>query len=240
MDSQKRSRNAIPFAEIKAWLFDLDGTLMDTDDQAVEALAARLKFLGSRRAPGLARRLVMMSETPMNHILTVIDMLGLDALAFALSRHLAKDAGSPSFRLIAGVEAVLAHTASLGSVAVVSTRSQEDAVEFLRQHDLTHYFDLTVTRETTVRLKPHAQPVLYAADELGVTPRECAMVGDTPVDMLSARRAGAWAIGVLCGFGEEHELWRTGAHVVLPSTGDILELIKAEQTESSGSSSLPA
>jgi phosphoglycolate phosphatase-like HAD superfamily hydrolase len=51
------------------------------------------------------------------------------------------------------------------------------------------------------------------------------MVGDTPVDVLSGRRAGAWTIGVLCGFGEEAELWRAGAHLVLPSTADLLALV---------------
>jgi N-acetyl-D-muramate 6-phosphate phosphatase len=50
------------------------------------------------------------------------------------------------------------------------------------------------------------------------------MVGDTTVDILSARRAGAWAIGVLCGFGEERELWRAGAHMVLHTTADLLAL----------------
>ena len=45
----------IPFASVKAWFFDLDGTLMNTDDQAVDSLTHRLRFLGSSSAQRLAR-----------------------------------------------------------------------------------------------------------------------------------------------------------------------------------------
>jgi phosphoglycolate phosphatase-like HAD superfamily hydrolase len=51
------------------------------------------------------------------------------------------------------------------------------------------------------------------------------MVGDTTVDIRAARRAGAWAIGVLCGFGEAKELKRAGAHLLLDSPADLLPLL---------------
>ncbi|MBN1262672.1 MAG: HAD family hydrolase, partial [Anaerolineae bacterium] len=57
---------------------------------------------------------------------------------------------------------------------------------------------------------------------LGVAPEACAMVGDTVVDVRAARRAGAWSVAVLCGFGEEPELRRAGAHWILPGTADLL------------------
>jgi phosphoglycolate phosphatase len=53
----------------------------------------------------------------------------------------------------------------------------------------------------------------------------CVMVGDTSVDMHSARRAGAWRIGVLCGFGREFELRRAGAQAILSSTADLAEFL---------------
>ena len=211
----------IPLGQIQGWFFDLDGTLMDTDDQAVESLARRLRFLGQARAQRLARRLIMASETPMNSVMTVIDMVGLDVVLFGFRRMLSGQV-KPTFRLIEGVKPMLAYLAQHAQLAVVSTRSQDDAMAFLEQHALTDFFKLVVTQETTKHLKPHPQPVLYAAEQLRLAPEACAMVGDTPVDVLSGRRAGAWAVGVLCGFGEEAELWRAGAHIVLPSTADLL------------------
>ena len=214
----------IPFDKIQGWFFDLDGTLMDTDDQAVERLAQRLRFLGDERAHRLARRMVMAGETPMNYAITAVDMVGLDAVLFGVRRMLHVRA-DPTFRLIEGVKPLLAHLAERATLAVVSTRCAEDAAEFLRQHDLAGYFKLIVTNTTTKRLKPHPEPVLYAADQLGLSPEVCMMVGDTTMDVLSGRRASAWTVGVLCGFGEEAELRRAGAHLVLPSTADLLALV---------------
>ncbi len=215
----------IPFDKIQGWFFDLDGTLMDTDDQTVERLAQRLRFLGNTRAQRLARRMVMAGETPMNYAITAVDMVGLDAVLFGVQRMLHART-NPTFRLIEGVKPLLAHLAERATLAVVSTRSDEDAAEFLRQHDLANFFKLIVSNTTTKRLKPHPEPVLYTAKQLGLSPDVCVMVGDTTMDVLSGRRAGAWTVGVLCGFGEEAELWRAGAHLVLPSTADLLELVE--------------
>lgn len=217
---------AIPFDCIRAWLFDLDGTLMDTDDQSVAAVARRLRFLGAARAQHFARRLVMVSETPMNAAITLLDMLHLDPLAFSLERWLSHPERGYDFHLIEGVAPLLVELASRGyPLAVVSTRSPAAAEAFLAQHELTALFQVVVTRETTRRLKPHPAPVRYAAQALGLAPADCVMVGDTTVDVRSARRAGAWAVGVLCGFGEARELRRAGAHLVLPSTADLLALL---------------
>jgi phosphoglycolate phosphatase len=47
------------------------------------------------------------------------------------------------------------------------------------------------------------------------------MVGDMPVDMETARRAGAQAVGVLTGFATREELHESGAHVVLGSVAEL-------------------
>ncbi|MCZ7672946.1 MAG: HAD hydrolase-like protein [Chloroflexi bacterium] len=52
------------------------------------------------------------------------------------------------------------------------------------------------------------------------------MVGDTTVDVQAARRAGAWSIGVLCGFGEQTELKTAGAHLILNSTAEVGKIVR--------------
>ena len=84
-------------------------------------------------------------------------------------------------------------------------------------------FATTCGLQDTRRLKPHPEPVQLAAQRLGVPVEKCVMIGDTTVDVKSGRRAGAWSVGVLCGFGEPKELARAGAHLVLDSTADLLK-----------------
>jgi beta-phosphoglucomutase-like phosphatase (HAD superfamily) len=103
-------------------------------------------------------------------------------------------------------------------MAVVTSRGDAGAHGFLSLAGLSGYFRTVVTCQTTWRIKPHPEPVRYAAARLGVPVEACLVVGDTPVDIKAARRAGAWACGVLCGFGEREELERAGAHLVLEST----------------------
>jgi HAD superfamily hydrolase (TIGR01549 family) len=209
---------------IDAILFDLDGTLMDTDDQAVERLARQLERLRFPHPDRTARRLIMASETPGNALMTVVDMLGLDAPLMEFTNNLRRWRGlrtQTDFRIIAGIEEMLTQLDGRYRLGVVTTRGQSEADSFLEQHGLRGLFEIVVTRESTWRLKPHPAPVQHAARLLGVPAERCAMVGDTTADVKSARRAGAWAVAVLCGFGEREELERAGAHVVLERTADL-------------------
>jgi phosphoglycolate phosphatase-like HAD superfamily hydrolase len=215
--------------KIEAVLFDLDGTLMDTDDQAVERLARRLRRLRWPRPHQAARRFVMASETPGNALITLLDMLGLDGPLAAFNGWLRRWRGQHThgdFPLVADAKEMLSALNGRYRLAVVTTRGLAEAEAFLDGHDLHSVFEALVTRESTWRLKPHPAPIQHAAHLLGIPVERCAMVGDTTVDVRAARRAGAWAIGVLCGFGEREELERAGAHVILEHTAHVLSLLE--------------
>jgi len=214
--------------KVEAVLFDLDGTLMDTDDQAVEKLAHRLQRLRWPHPHQAARRLIMASETPGNVMITLVDMLGLDAPLMAFTDRLRRWRGlhaQTDFRIVADAQEMLTALNGHYRLAVVTTRGLNEAEAFLDQYDLRSLFDALVTRESTWRLKPHPAPIRHAAQLLGVPVERCVMVGDTTVDVKSARRAGAWAVAVLCGFGERKELDRAGAHVILEHTAHISSLL---------------
>jgi phosphoglycolate phosphatase-like HAD superfamily hydrolase len=108
-------------------------------------------------------------------------------------------------------------------LAIVSTRGQRTTQIFLECHELTPFFQIVVTGQTCEHTKPFPDPILFAAEQMNVTPEQCLMIGDTTVDIHAGRAAGAQTVGVLCGFGQEGELRRAGADLILPSTAALAE-----------------
>jgi HAD superfamily hydrolase (TIGR01549 family) len=221
-------RPRIAPTEVEAILFDLDGTLIDTDDVMIERVARWLQPLArlfSQEDPKrLLRRAIMASEGPTNAFLTLLDILGLDDELFALGDRLRRLRGlrtPANFQPVDGVVEAVRELSGRYPLGVVTTRSQRDAWAFLEQHALADCFSVIVTHEDTWRLKPHPEPIRYAAEQLGVAVGRCIMVGDTDVDVRSAKAAGAYAVGVLCGFGERGDL--AGADLILENTAELGE-----------------
>jgi phosphoglycolate phosphatase-like HAD superfamily hydrolase len=114
-------------------------------------------------------------------------------------------------------------------LAVVSVRSERKVREFLEAFELSSYFSLVAASQTSKHTKPFPDPILWAAQKMQVNPGECLMVGDTTVDIQAGKAAGAQTVGVLNGFGEEKELLRAGADLILPSVADLPAILLAKK-----------
>lgn len=217
----------LDISKISALCFDVDGTLSDTDDlyaQKVTRLLPRFLFRDPARA---ARRLVMWIESPGNALMGIPDRFGLDdelaALVNWMYRH--KKKRWKQYLLVPGVDALLASLHGRFPMAVVSARDEGGTRAFLDHFHLTRYFDVVVTALTAEHTKPYPDPILFAAQKMGVAPETCLMIGDTTVDMRAGKSAGAQTVGVLCGFGEEEELKRSGADAILKSTAEVGKIL---------------
>lgn len=219
-------------SRLGAVLFDIDGTLADTDNLAVQfatRVLAPLRFVSSDSDPDiLARRLIMAAEGPLNAFINLADRLMLDEVVRPImesfDRMRAARSTKPSV-LIPGVEELVANLAARYPLAIVTTRGHARTHRFLIDSRLDRFFSAVVTARSTRHTKPHPEPVLRAAEELGVAPQECLIVGDTSADIRAGRAAGAQTAGVLCGFGERAELERAGAHMIVDTTADLASLL---------------
>lgn len=212
---------------VRAILFDLDGTLADTDDALVGRLASRLRWLGrltGKDPARLARRLILAGETPANALYHFADALGLDnglAPLFDLIHWLRGEGRPVPVAPVPGALEALGLLSSRYRLAVVTARDRRSALAFLEQTGLRARLACIATARTCSRTKPHPAPLLWASEQMGLPPRLCLMVGDTTVDIRAGRAAGTQTAGVLCGFGERPELERAGADLILPSTADL-------------------
>lgn len=222
----KIARMTLDLSRIKALCFDVDGTLSDTDDlyaQKIVDILPRFLFSDPMHT---ARRIVMWVEAPGNALLGFADTIGIDdemtAFIDWMNRH--RKHTLKKFLLVPDVDKMLAFMKGRYPMAIVSARDEKSTMRFLTQFDLCQYFDTIVTGLSTPHTKPYPDPILLAAQKMGVTPRECLMIGDTTVDMRAGKAAGAQTLGVLCGFGEEAELKQLGADLILKSTSDLPQI----------------
>jgi HAD superfamily hydrolase (TIGR01509 family) len=199
---------------VEGVVFDLDGTLL---------------ALKQRPGGGLARRLWVLTETPMNYGMLALTRLRLEpALRGAIdqARRLKGIARHEELAAIAGAVDAVAALASRYAIAVVTNRGRRDALGFLERAGLATHARVVVTRDDVWRLKPHPAPLRRAALALGLPAERTVLVGDMPVDMRAARRAGALAIGVTSGFCTATELLHAGADRVLASVCELPGLLE--------------
>lgn len=227
---------SLELTRVKALCFDVDGTLSDTDDLYVRKVSRFIPRFLFKDRDHFARRLVMWIEAPGNALLGLADTLGIDdemvVLINWLSRHLAlslskgRKHSSKEYLLIPGVDEMLKQLHEHYPMSVVSARDEGGTLAFLKKFDLVKYFDAIVTGLSAKHTKPYPDPVLLAAQKMNIAPENCLMIGDTPVDMRAGKSAGAQTVGVLCGFGEEPELKKMGADVILEDTTKLPGLLK--------------
>jgi HAD superfamily hydrolase (TIGR01549 family) len=214
--------------EVDAILFDLDGTLVETDDDTVQSLAERLHMvrwlLPGRDPARTARRMLMAVESPANRFLGLLDRIGLDDDFIGMADFLRRLRGVDAplnFRPVDGVAELLGDLSRRYYLAIVTTRCHRDAEAFLAQERLADLVQVITGRDDTWRIKPHPSPVHHTAEKLGVPVERCLMVGDTTVDIHAARAAGARSVGVLSGFGQREELERAGADRIVERTSEL-------------------
>lgn len=223
---------SIDLSRVQAICFDVDGTLSDTDDQFVLRLVSilapvRFAFLG-HDVYKMARKIVMFTEGPGNWAYSLADKLGLDGKIVAMGDRfyeLGIGKSARPFKMIPGVREMLAHLRDHYQLSIISARGEKSTLRFLSQFELLPHFTAVVTGQTCRHTKPYADPIVWAAARMGVPTCSCLMVGDTAVDILCGKRAGAQTVGVLCGFGERKELERTGADYILDNTSQLVALL---------------
>ena len=238
---------ALDLARIRALCFDIDGTIADTDDHIVAQLAAVLDgvpFVSGRRAERVARQVVMGAETPVHAAYALLDRLGLDTPIARLRERLratrargADPGGTRNIEaadevphdMMAGVQEMLVALASLYPMSTISTGTAPRVERFLQHYGVRQHFTSVVGAQTTRRMKPHPEPLLFAARAMGIEPAACVMIGDTTIDIRTGVAAGAQTVGVLCGFGTEQELRAAGADLILRTTSDLFAVLHPDK-----------
>lgn len=183
---------------MRAALFDVDGTLLDSAEFVLGAFAHTLRQHG-RTPPSLAALAAQVGPPLADCYRQLAPNLDPDVLC---ASHRAWQRGNLHLvRPFAGAGELLATLRDHGiACAAVTARSQVSSHATLAAAGLTEFLPVVVSAEDVPRGKPFPDALLLALNRLGVAPADAVMVGDTRADIEAGKAAGTVTIGVLYGF----------------------------------------
>jgi HAD superfamily hydrolase (TIGR01549 family) len=212
-----------------AFLFDLDGTLVDSVYQHVLAWHEALDQEGIPLSIWRIHRKVGMSGGLFVNMLLRETGLDIDEARIDRLRQCHAEAykrRSADVRPLPGARELLASLREAGIPWAIATSGRmETARAPLASLGVDFERDVIVTRDQVRYAKPNPDLFLAAAERLGCGIETASVVGDSIWDMLASRRARALGIGVLSGGYGREELERAGAYRVYDDPADLLRHI---------------
>ncbi len=210
-----------------AFVFDLDGTLVDSVYQHVLAWREALETEGIELSVWRIHRKIGMSGGLLSNMLlreTGVDF-SLERIERLQRLHAtAYNRYSRNIRPLPGARALLDALTSAGIPWAIATSGRmETAGPVLETLGVDPNRTVIVTRDQVKYAKPDPDLFLAAADRLGVDREAASVVGDSVWDMLAARRARFLGIGLLSGGYGTEELERAGAYRVYEDPADLLK-----------------
>jgi phosphoglycolate phosphatase len=191
------------FLPVRAFVFDLDGTLIDSKMDLVTSVNAMLSILGRAELP------VDTVASYVGHGAPRLIASALGTGATAMERQQALEIFLAHYeahkldatRAYAGVEEGLQALAGY-PMAVLTNKPTKLSEEILEGLRLGRHFRVVYGGDFFTTKKPDPAGVHQILRELGAIPAEAAMVGDSDVDIQTARNAGMVAVAVKYGFGK--------------------------------------
>ncbi len=222
---------------IKAIVFDLDGTLLDTIEDLADSVNDALRFYGlpeldypvykrlvGKGAANLCRTALntsfMREPSSQDHFVSAEEIL-----AFFKKRYHERmsQKTKPYPGIIAALALLQSHDILL---SVLSNKPEPNTKELVAQYFPGIHFQQVIGDGAAFPKKPDPASLLYILDKMGVAPDQTLLIGDGETDMQTAVAANVMPIGVSWGFRTEEELIEAGAKILLKDSSEVnLELL---------------
>ena len=213
---------------LKAIIFDLDGTLVDSARDLQDATNVLLSEEGLRPI-SLDEVKSMIGDGAAKLVERAVAATGGDGtrLPELIARFLKIYEGNASryTQAYPGVPDTLKGLHGLGlALAVVTNKPYAATMEILEALGLSGYFGAVVGGDTLPERKPHPAPLLLALERLGVAPGAALMVGDNYHDVQAARAAGVRAFAVTYGYSHKPHA-ELGADRLIDAMPELLPVV---------------
>ena len=190
---------SLSLADVSAVIFDVDGTLIDSNAAHAETWARALSEHGFASTPARIRPLVGMGS---DKLLPMVGLEEASAQARAVA-HRKKELFAerlPRLQPTPGARALVAYFRDQQKEIVIATSAGDDEMDaLLQQAGVSDLIPKRTSSDDADRSKPDPDIVVAALHRTGASRDHTVMIGDTPYDVEAARRAGIWAVALRCG-----------------------------------------
>lgn len=216
---------------MKAIIFDLDGTLLDTLEDLYLSVNAALELYAFpektrehvRQSVGNGVRNLMRRSVPEGE-----DNPQFEDCFLAFQKHYSEHLNDHT-EPYAGIMELLQNLSSQGyAMAIVSNKS-DDAVKELNRNIFGSLIPVAIGESEGVRRKPEPDTVYEAIRELGVRKEECIYVGDSEVDLKTAKNCGIPCILVSWGFRDREVQEELGAERIVDTTEELFRALSEKR-----------
>ena len=213
-----------------AFIFDLDGTLLDTLDDLADSMNLVLKRFGFPGHPpeaykyfvGDGMEVLVQRALPITHR----DEATISRCFSAMREEYAvrwKTKTKP----YPGIPDLLDELSQRRwPLTILSNKPHDSSLMVVAELLPLWNFQMILGARPLVPKKPDPAGALEIAEKLGLSPGEFVYLGDTGTDMLTATRAGMFPVGVLWGFRQAEELKENGAKILLEKPLDLLRYLE--------------
>ena len=213
----------------KAVIFDLDGTLLDTLQDLANSYNRVLKQMGFPTHPIDAYRYFVGDGARMCAARALPPENRNDATIEQCLQIFRADYGqywNVYTKPYDGIPEMLTALSNTGlKMAILSNKPQEDTERCAKEYLSQWNFEAIFGQKTSAPKKPDPAPALEISRRLNVHPKETVFIGDTSIDIKTAKAAGMFPVGVLWGFRSRDELVKSGAKAIIESPDELKKFI---------------
>lgn len=206
-------------------LFDLDGTLIDSTPAILESFRVAFESFGDEVPSD--EKIKELIGYPLDFMFEKLGAKDVDAYVAAYKKHYRKISTEKTTLLPLAKEAII-EADKIATLGVVTTKTARYSRELLEHFGVMKYFKVLIGREDVVNPKPHAEPILKAIHKLNADRESTWMIGDTCLDIESAKEAEVRAIAVSSGYASLEKLKRC-AEIIKKNSLEAVQFLKSEK-----------